>query len=155
MKRLNDLRSFGISSIKSSTIISHLYRIYNISNSAATPVAEPVRQSAPSKNTTPHHYKINSMNLNRAFVLILASFDAVSGFAPNGHSSFSVSVASTYVSRAAYSPSVRVASTVFSEAEQAESSEMVVNEAPAFETAVYVGNISFGKFSSLPYSKNR
>jgi hypothetical protein len=62
-----------------------------------------------------------------------------------------MSVASTYVSRAAYAPSVRVASTVFSEAEQAESSETVVNEAPAFETAIYVGNISFGKFASLPF----
>jgi hypothetical protein len=48
----------------------------------------------------------------------------------------------------AFVPTVRVASTVFSETEQAaEASETVAaaSEPPAFETAIYVGNISFGK----------
>lgn len=86
------------------------------------------------------------MNLDRAFVLLFASIGAVAGFTPNGQSAFSV--ASTCASRMAYVPTVRVASTVFSETEQAaEASETVAaaSEPPAFETAIYVGNISFGK----------
>jgi hypothetical protein len=87
------------------------------------------------------------MNLDRAFVLLFASIGAVAGFTPNGPSAFSV--ASTCASRMmAIVPTVRVASTVFSEAEQAaEASETVdaASEPPAFETAIYVGNISFGK----------
>jgi hypothetical protein len=87
-----------------------------------------------------------TMNLDRAFVLLFASIGAVAGFTPNGPSAYSV--ASTCASRMAYVPTVRVASTVFSETEQAaEASETVEasSEAPAFETAIYVGNISFGK----------
>jgi hypothetical protein len=83
------------------------------------------------------------MILERALVLLFASISAVAGFSPCGHSSSPLSLASSYASRAAFSPSVRVASTIFSEAE---SSETVVTEVPAFETAIYVGNISFGKF---------
>ena len=83
------------------------------------------------------------MILERALVLLFASISAVAGFSPCGHSTFPLSLASSYASRAAFSPSVRVASTIFSEAE---SSETVVSEVPAFETAIYVGNISFGKF---------
>lgn len=87
----------------------------------------------------------SSMNLNRAFVLIFASIGAVAGFTPNCRSAFSASVAS------AYAPSVRVASTVFSEAESSETVEAVASEVPAFETSIYVGNISFGKFASQYY----
>ena len=86
------------------------------------------------------------MNLDRAFVLLFASIGAVAGFTPNGQSAFSV--ASACASRMAFVPTVRVASTVFSETEQAaEASETVAaaSEPPAFETAIYVGNISFGK----------
>jgi hypothetical protein len=52
----------------------------------------------------------------------------------------------TGASRVAIVPTVRVASTVFSETEQAaESSETVeADSVPAFESTIYVGNISFG-----------
>ena len=89
------------------------------------------------------------MNLDRAFVLLFASIGAVAGFIPNGPTPFSVS--SIGAPRVAFVPTVRVASTVFSEAEQAaESSETVeaAPTAPAFETAIYVGNVSFGKVCS-------
>ena len=64
------------------------------------------------------------MNLDRAFVLLFASFGAVSGFAPGLPTSFSG--ASSSVSRVAFVPTVRVASTVFSESEQAADCAMEV-----------------------------
>ncbi len=85
------------------------------------------------------------MNLDRAFVLLFASFGAVSGFAPGLPTSFSG--ASSSVSRVAFVPTVRVASTVFSESEQAAETVEAASPASTFETAIYVGNISFGKFS--------
>jgi nucleolin len=48
----------------------------------------------------------------------------------------------------AYAPFVRVASTVFSEAESSETVEAVASEVTAFETSIYVGNISFGTLES-------
>jgi hypothetical protein len=79
------------------------------------------------------------MNLDRAFVLLLASIGAVAGFTPSGRVAFSV--ASSQSSRAACVPNVRVASALSSEVEQAAES----SAAPAFETAIHVGNISFGE----------
>lgn len=91
----------------------------------------------------------STMNLDRAFVLLIASIGVAAGFTPNGPTPFSVS--SIGASRVAFVPSVRVASTVFSEAEQAAEAIETVEAAPAapaFETAIYVGNISFGKVCS-------
>ena len=84
------------------------------------------------------------MNLDRAFVLLFASIGAVSGFAPGLPTAFSMT--SSSASRVAFLPTVCVAST----AEAGEALEEVASEpaaAPAFETAIYVGNISFGKSS--------
>jgi hypothetical protein len=89
------------------------------------------------------------MNLDKAFVLLFASIGAVAGFTPNGPTAFSV----TGASRVAFVPTVRVASTVFSETEQAaEPSDAVEAEpvASSFESTIYVGNVSFGTFESLP-----
>ncbi|KAL3790123.1 hypothetical protein ACHAW5_007730 [Stephanodiscus triporus] len=77
------------------------------------------------------------MNLDRAFALLLASIGAVAGFTPSGRVAFSV--ASSQSSRAASVPNVRVASVLSSEVEQSAES----SAAPAFETAIHVGNISF------------
>ncbi|KAL7443779.1 hypothetical protein ACHAXH_009588 [Discostella pseudostelligera] len=86
------------------------------------------------------------MNLDKAFLLLFASIGAVAGFTPNGPTAFSV----TGASRVAFVPTVRVASTVFSETEQAaESSETVeADSVPAFESTIYVGNISFDTLES-------
>jgi hypothetical protein len=94
------------------------------------------------------------MNLDRAFVLLLASIGAVAGFTPSGRAAFSV--ASSHSSRVAFAPRV---SALLSEVEQAaEATETVAaassSEEPAaksaFDSAIYVGNISFGQLLSIP-----
>lgn len=90
------------------------------------------------------------MNLDRAYVFLFASIGAVTGFALNGPTPFSL--IATGASRVVQAPTVRVASTVFSEAEQAaEATETVetASAAPTFDTAIYVGNLSFGRFAFL------
>ncbi len=82
------------------------------------------------------------MNLDRAFVLLLASIGAVAGFTPSGRIAFTA--ASSHRSRVASVSDVRVASALASEVEQA--AEAAV--APAFDTAIHVGNISFGEILS-------
>ena len=79
------------------------------------------------------------MNLDRALVLLLASIGAVAGFTPSGRVAFSV--ASSQSARVASVPNVRVASALSSEVEQAAEAAA----APAFDTAIHVGNISFGE----------
>eukprot|EP00584_Thalassiosira_punctigera_P011030 CAMPEP_0172526122 /NCGR_PEP_ID=MMETSP1067-20121228/1109_1 /TAXON_ID=265564 ORGANISM="Thalassiosira punctigera, Strain Tpunct2005C2" /NCGR_SAMPLE_ID=MMETSP1067 /ASSEMBLY_ACC=CAM_ASM_000444 /LENGTH=390 /DNA_ID=CAMNT_0013309565 /DNA_START=144 /DNA_END=1316 /DNA_ORIENTATION=+ len=109
------------------------------------------------------------MNLDRAFVLLLASINAAAGFTPSGSASFSVT--SQHASRVAFVPRVRVASALFSEVEEAteakveeaaseELVEVVATDEPAeaveteeptepeFDTAIYIGNISFDAVES-------
>ena len=96
------------------------------------------------------------MNFDRALVLLLASIGAVAGFTPNGRAAFSVA-SSHLSSRVAFAPRV---SALFSEVEQAAEATATaaaasVDEpaaAPAFDAAIYVGNISFGQLLSLPLS---
>jgi len=94
------------------------------------------------------------MNLDRAFVLLFASANAVAGFTTSG-SAFSVASQQ----RVAFVPKVRAASALFSEVEEATEPAVeaeaepveAVEEAPAapaFDTAVYVGNISFDAVES-------
>lgn len=86
------------------------------------------------------------MNLDRAFVLFLASVGAVAGFAPG------MSAPRLMASNVAQL-STRVASSLLSEAtDAAESAEPVAaaeaSEEPAepvYDVSIYVGNISFGK----------
>lgn len=86
------------------------------------------------------------MNLDKALVLLLASVSAVAGFAPSAPAAFSV----------ASSRVARVASPLYSEVEEAAEAPAAVEEAPAaaeeappapaapaFDTAIYVGNVSF------------
>lgn len=85
------------------------------------------------------------MNLDKAFVLLFASINAVAGFAPAGQSA----VVSRQASGLAFVPSkvVRSASALFSEVEEA--AEPAVEEAPeepAFDTSIYIGNVSFGEY---------
>lgn len=88
------------------------------------------------------------MNLDRAFVLLLASVNAVAGFAP------SAPHASTRIAQ--FVPQqIRPASLLFSEVEEAAEApvaEAPVAEAPvveepaaepAFDTSIYIGNLSF------------
>ncbi len=88
------------------------------------------------------------MNLDRALVWLLASIGAVAGFTPNGRAA--ISVASSHLSsRVTFTPRV---SALLSEVEQAaEATETPAAAsgdepaaAPAFDAAIYVGNISFG-----------
>ena len=98
------------------------------------------------------------MNLDTALVLLIASINAVAGFSP----SFSASFTSQHASRVAFvSPKVRVASSaLLSEVEEAAEATTVAEEAsveptdpeaseeeqpaePEFDTAIYIGNISF------------
>ena len=78
------------------------------------------------------------MNLDRALVLLLASVNAVAGFTP---------CVGPQSSRVALAPLVRVASPLFSEVEEAAeaTTEDAAPAEPAFDTSIYVGNISFGK----------
>ena len=94
------------------------------------------------------------MNLDRALVWLLASIGAVAGFTPGGRGA--ITVASSHLSsRVAFSPRV---SALLSEVEQAaEATETAaaasVDEpaaAPAFDAAIYVGNISFGQLCLFP-----
>lgn len=86
------------------------------------------------------------MNLDKAFVLLFASLNAVAGFAPAGQST----VVSRQASGFAFVPSNVVrssASALFSEVEEA--AEPAVEEAPeepAFDTSIYIGNVSFGEY---------
>lgn len=101
------------------------------------------------------------MNLDRAFVLLLASINAVAGFTPSG--------SAARASRVAFVPKVRFSSALFSDVEEATepaveaeavvevaaSEEPVAVEAaseepaePAFDTAIYIGNISFDAVES-------
>ena len=98
------------------------------------------------------------MNFDRALVLLLASIGAVAGFTPSGRAA--VSVASSHLSsRVAFTPRV---SALFSEVEQAaEATETAAAApsdepvaAPAFNAAIYVGNISFGQLLSLSLSSS-
>ncbi|KAL3790117.1 hypothetical protein ACHAW5_007724 [Stephanodiscus triporus] len=87
------------------------------------------------------------MNLDRAFVLLFASIGAVAGFTPSGRTAFSV--ASSHSSCVSFAPR---ASALFSEVEQAAEATQTVasassSEEPAaksaFDSSIYVGNISF------------
>ena len=89
------------------------------------------------------------MNLDRAFVLLFASIGAVTGFTtvPSCRSTFSVVSSSHSPSNnVAFAPR-RVTSALFSEVEHATETPIVeVASSVAksgFETAIYVGNISF------------
>ena len=106
------------------------------------------------------------MNLDKAFVLLFASISGVAGFTPCRSAAFSV--ASQHASRVAFVPKVRIArSSLFSEVEEATEAveassieepaepavaiEATVEESKpaepaAFDTAIYIGNISFGEF---------
>ena len=89
------------------------------------------------------------MNLDKAFVLLFASLGAVAGFTP-AFSTSSQRVASSYVPK-------QVAP-IFSEVEEATTDEApaavepvaAAAEEPAaeapFDTAIYVGNVSFGEY---------
>lgn len=86
------------------------------------------------------------MNLDRAFVLLFASINAAAGFSPSGYTS-------RHSSRVAIAPKVRVASALLSEVEEA--AETTVEAAvgdepakPAFDTAIYIGNVSFDAVES-------
>lgn len=99
------------------------------------------------------------MNLDKAFVLLFASLGAVAGFAPSAPTKFSVA------SRVASVSNVRIASAIFSEVEEAAEVAEVTAEAEApvaeetaseesaeepaapaeWDTAIYVGNMSFGE----------
>ena len=82
------------------------------------------------------------MLFDRAFVLLCVTLSGVAGFAPQAHLS---------VSRvAACVPKVGVLYSEVEEATEASSTDEEVAAAPvesadAFETAIYVGNISFGE----------
>ena len=97
------------------------------------------------------------MNLDRALVWLLASIGAVAGFTPSGRGA--ITVASSHLSsRVAFSPRV---SALLSEVEQAaEATETAAAApsdavaAPAFNAAIYVGNISFGQLLSLSLSSS-
>jgi hypothetical protein len=80
------------------------------------------------------------MNLDRAFVLLIASVGAVAGFTPSGRVVYSV------MSSQSSLPNVRISIALSSEVEQAaESTETAAAAALGFETAIHVGNISFGE----------
>jgi hypothetical protein len=85
------------------------------------------------------------MNLDRAFLLFLASVGAVSGFAP-GMATSRLMAANTAQLK------TRVASSLLSEAtDTSESAGEAVAAAaeepaaPEYDTSIYIGNISFGK----------
>lgn len=83
-----------------------------------------------------------TMILDRAFILLLASIGAVTGFTPSCRSTFSVAVSSQSSSNNVAFPQRRVISSLFSEVEHA--TETASSAAKSgFETAIYVGNISF------------
>jgi len=96
------------------------------------------------------------MNLDKAFVLLFASIGAVAGFAPSGPAAFSVATHQNV-------QKVRIASAIFSEVEESTEAPAVEAEAApveaaveapveaapapaAFDTAIYIGNVSFGEF---------
>jgi hypothetical protein len=84
------------------------------------------------------------MNLDRALVLLLASVGAVAGFTPSGRIAYSA------VSSQSTLSNVRISVALSSEVEQAaESTETAEAAAPGFDTAIHVGNISFGEISLL------
>lgn len=75
------------------------------------------------------------MNLDRAIVLLIASANAVAGFAPSRPGSFTVA--------RQYSGAIS-SSVLFSEVEDA--TEVAEEpKADQFDTSIYVGNISFGE----------
>jgi len=88
------------------------------------------------------------MNLNRASIFLFASANAVAGFTASPSAP-----AVRQASRVAFVPQVRVASALFSEVEEAtepvaeaaveETASEEPVEAAAFDTAIYIGNISF------------
>lgn len=82
------------------------------------------------------------MNLDRAFILLFASIGAVTGFTPSCRSTFSVLSSSQSLSNnvVAFAPR-RVISSLFSEVEHATETSSAAKS--GFETAIYVGNISF------------
>mmetsp|Transcript_14366 Transcript_14366/g.31129 ORF Transcript_14366/g.31129 Transcript_14366/m.31129 type:complete len:377 (-) Transcript_14366:57-1187(-) len=103
------------------------------------------------------------MNLEKALVLLVASIGAVAGFAPSAPAAFTVTSQVSRVGRVAYAPN----SALFSEVEEvAEATAEVAVEAPvevaaeapteeaapaapaAFDTAIYVGNLSFDAVES-------
>jgi len=82
------------------------------------------------------------MLFDRAFVLLCVTLSGVTGFAPQAH--LSVSRVATCV------PKVGVLFSEVEEATEASSTEevaapVVEAESAAFDTAIYVGNISFGE----------
>jgi len=115
------------------------------------------------------------MNLDSAFVFLLASINAVAGFSPSRSAAFSV--ASQHASRVAFAPKVRIASPLFSDVEDAteavvedapeaavevapeaavedapeapvEEAAVAAPAAPAFDSSIYIGNISFDAVES-------
>lgn len=98
------------------------------------------------------------MNLDKAFVLLFASIGAVAGFAPSGPAAFSVATHQNV-------QKVRIASAIFSEVEESTEAPAVEAEAApveaaveapveaapapaAFDTAIYIGNVSFDAVES-------
>lgn len=82
------------------------------------------------------------MNLDRAFILLFASIGAVTGFTPSCRSTFSVSSSQSLSNNVVAFAPRRVISSLFSEVEHA--TETAPSAAKSgFETAIYVGNISF------------
>lgn len=84
------------------------------------------------------------MNFDRAFVLLFASIGAVAGFTPSCRFAFSVvsSLSQSSTNNLAFTPQrvvSGVVSALFSEVEHA--TETAAKS--GFETAIYVGNISF------------
>jgi len=95
------------------------------------------------------------MNLDRAFVLLFATIGTVAGFAPSRPSSVHVVTSSSQ--RVAFLPKVRVASSLASEVEEGASEVAAADdtpavEEPAFDTAIYIGNISFGEYMNYSFS---
>lgn len=90
------------------------------------------------------------MNLDRAFVLLLASVSAVAGFAPGmsaprlmaaNNAQLTTRVASSLLSESTDAPAESDA--VASADESA--GEAATEEPKEYDTSIYVGNISFGK----------
>ena len=94
------------------------------------------------------------MNLDRAFVLFLASVGAVAGFAPGmstprlmaaNNAQLTTRVASSLLSESTDAPAESDAVAAVDESAAAEEPKE-----PEYDTSIYVGNISFGKQATIP-----
>ena len=101
------------------------------------------------------------MNLDQAFVLLLASASAVAGFAPTGRSpAFSVTTNRPSSCSVAFVSKARVVSALFSEVEEAtetsvEATTSEEQQEPEFDTSIYVGNLSFGECDSMTFCRRK